>query len=97
MREENYTINFDELFKRIAINTKEVLSCDEAALYLDLSTSQIYKLTSHRLIPYSKPNGKTMYFRRKDLENWAMSNTIASEQQLDDMAMTMTNKMRCRK
>lgn len=96
---EDYISIFDEFSRRMSINTKEVLTAEEAAMYLGLSMSHLYRLTSLNQIPYSKPNGKLMYFRRTDIETWAMSNPIASEQQLDDIAMAYTGsaKSRCRK
>ena len=41
---------------------KEVLNLVEAASYLDISHSHLYKLTSTGTIPCYKPNGKKIYF-----------------------------------
>ena len=56
---------------------KEVLTTAEASAYLGLSESYIYKLTSHEnRYPHYKPNGKLVYFNRKELCEWAMRNQI---------------------
>ena len=38
--------------------------------------SYIYKLTSLKQIPHYKPNGKLVYFNRKELCEWAMRNQV---------------------
>lgn len=55
---------------------KEILTTAEASAYLGLSESYIYKLTSTKQIPHYKPNGKLVYFNRKELCEWAMRNQI---------------------
>lgn len=49
---------------------KEILSFKEALLYLDVSESFLYKLTSKREIEFTKPNGGKIYFKKQDLNNW---------------------------
>ena len=53
-----------------------VLTTAEASAYLGLSESYIYKLTSLKQIPHYKPNGKLVYFNRKELCEWAMRNQV---------------------
>jgi excisionase family DNA binding protein len=53
---------------------KEYLSLSEAAQFLGISESSLYKLTSSRSIPFYKPNGKLVVFSRKDLESWLTRN-----------------------
>ena len=45
-----------------ATNQTKPLTLVEAAKFLDLSPSHLYKLTSERKIPHFKPNGKKIYF-----------------------------------
>jgi excisionase family DNA binding protein len=71
----------DELKKR-DISQKEFLSLFEASRYLDKSKSFIYKLTCTRKIPYYIPNGKTIYFKKSDLDHWIIQNRISSEEEL---------------
>ena len=51
----------------------EIITIKEVAQLTRLSMSGIYKLTRTGKIPFSKPNGKKMYFRRSDIEAWMMS------------------------
>lgn len=53
---------------------KEVMSFNEAASYLDVSKSLLYKLTSSRKIRFYKPNRGKLYFKRIDLDNWMLQN-----------------------
>lgn len=53
---------------------KDVLSFNEACIYLDLSTSTLYKLTSKVQIPHYCPNGKKLYFKREELDEWVLKN-----------------------
>jgi len=57
---------------------KEVLNFNEAAVYLEVSHSHLYKLTSTGTIPAYKPNGKKLYFNRQELNKWLLSNRHAS-------------------
>lgn len=58
------------LIKRQNILNKEILTLEEAAEFLQLSKSCIYKMTSNKEIPYYIPGGKKIYFRRTELESW---------------------------
>lgn len=62
--------------------TKEVLTSDEAARYLGMAKSYLYKLTSKKEIPHFKPLGKMCYFNRQELEAWLQSNRVATETEL---------------
>lgn len=53
---------------------KEVLSSSEACDYLEISESHLYRLTSSKQIPHYKPNGKMIFFNRKELCEWVMRN-----------------------
>jgi excisionase family DNA binding protein len=74
----------DEILKRLedlhkliegqGINNKEVLNMHEACKYLELSLSHLYKLTSAGLIPFYKPNGKKLYFKKSELDSWLLRN-----------------------
>lgn len=78
--------------KNLMVCQKEILTFDEAAQYIGMSTSALYKLTSLRKIPYSKPNGKNCFFRRADLEEWLMSNPIATTDELNSRAQAYCMK-----
>ena len=76
----------------LAYCSKAVLTATEAAAYLGVSLSCLYKWTMNRVIPHYKPNGKLCYFERAELEKWMMSNKVATGQELEQKAQTWANK-----
>ena len=66
--------------------TKEVLTSDEAAKYLGISKSYLYKLTLQQKIPHYKPMGKMCYFNRQELEAWLQANRIATAEEIEQKA-----------
>lgn len=87
-------INMEEQLKGLAdqisaniINcTKEVLTSEEAARYLGISKSYLYKLTMQQKIPHFKPLGKMCYFNRHELEQWLQSNRVATAEEISQRA-----------
>lgn len=66
--------------------TKEVLTSDEAARYMGISKSYLYKLTMRQQIPHYKPMGKMCYFNRVEIENWLQGNRVATDVELQERA-----------
>lgn len=66
--------------------TKEVLTSDEAARYMGVSKSYLYKLTMRQQIPHYKPMGKMCYFNRAELEQWLQQNRCATATEISDRA-----------
>ena len=66
--------------------TKEVLTSNEAAAYMGVSMSYLYKLTAKQEIPHYKPMGKMCYFNRKELETWLQQNRCATATEITDRA-----------
>lgn len=71
---------------------KEVLTSDEAARYLGVSKSCLYKWTMSRQIPHYKPNGKMCYFNRKEVEAWMQSNRVQTDEEISQQAQTYLKK-----
>lgn len=44
----------------------------QAAQYLGISMSHLYRLTSRHLIAFYKPNGKLNYFKKEDLDAFVL-------------------------
>lgn len=76
----------EELAERVVFTTKEVLTSDEAARYMGVSKSYLYKLTMRQEIPHYKPMGKMCYFNRAELEGWLQSNRIATAGEISQQA-----------
>lgn len=62
---------------------KRIYTLKEASIVLGISYSQIQKLVSSKQIPHSKPTGKLIFIRRRDLEKFVMKNRIESEDEID--------------
>ena len=72
--------------------TKEVLTSEEAARYLGISKSYLYKLTMRQLIPHYKPLGKMCYFNRQELEAWLQNNRVATDEEINQQAQAYCMK-----
>lgn len=81
----------EKIEKLLAFN-KRVLTFDEACDYTGISKSYLYKLTSENRIPFSKPNGKVIFFEREKLENWLLRNHRRSRQETKDEALSYVLK-----
>ena len=64
------------------------LTLKEAAAFLDLSQSYLYRLTSQGRVPCYKPEGKRVYFDRTELVNWLKRNRIRPQEEIEEMAST---------
>ena len=67
---------------------KEVLTTVEAAEYLGLKKSYLYKLMMRRQIPYYKPTGKVCYFKYEDLLQWMLSNRVSTADEISQKAQS---------
>ena len=78
---------------------KNILSFEEACLFLNFSKSYLYKLTSACAIPHYKPSGKMVYFEREELEKWLRQNPVKTREQLEMEANSylLKNQQRRRK
>lgn len=76
----------DLISEKTLLTSKEVLTADEAARYMGVSKSYLYKLTMQKKLPFSKPLGKVCYFNRLELEAWLMSNRVATSDEIRDRA-----------
>lgn len=65
---------------------KEVLNFNEAAEYLELSVSHLYRLTSTKQIPHFCPQGKKLYFNRQELDAWLQRNRQTTTDEIEKMA-----------
>lgn len=90
MAEEEYISimsRLDSIEKKI-LTDKEVLTLDEAAVYTGWKKSHLYRLTSQRAIPFYKPMGGNIFFKRSELDEWLCSNRQATEAEISSAAST---------
>ncbi|QSS97818.1 helix-turn-helix domain-containing protein [Psychroflexus sp. ALD_RP9] len=72
--------------------SKKVLTFKEACLYSGISESSMYKHTHNRTVPFYKPNGKLIYFKRSELENWMLQNRHSTVAELETEAVSKNLK-----
>ena len=82
---EELTIKIDSI-EKLLLTQKNVLNFSEVKLYTNLSESYLYELTSSGGIPCYKPNGKQLYFKKQEIEDWLLSNRKATNIELDELA-----------
>ena len=75
--------------ENIFLCQKEILNFDEAAAYLNMSKSTLYKLTSKKEIPHYKPN-RFVFFEKSELDKWIRASVVKTDGQLSDQANTYT-------
>lgn len=66
---------FDRLEKLLLLQKKK-LTLKEASLYTGYKESYIYKMTSSKRVPHSKPGGGAIFFDREELEEWLSRNKV---------------------
>ena len=82
----------DDVVANTIFTTKEVLTSIEAAKYLGISKSYLYKLTMNASIPCYKPMGKMVYFNRTELEAWLQRNRVSSKEEIEEKAQSYCMK-----
>lgn len=82
MVKNEITDKLEKIEKYYAENPKP-LTLIEAAKYLGLSRSSMYKLTFQNQITHYKPNGKLIYFTKPDLNSWLFRNKRQSKYDLE--------------
>lgn len=92
----NLQIELQEIKQLLLLNSKTVLTPDEVSMMYGLSKDYLYHLTSERVIPYHKPNGKKIFFHKEEVENWLLQNRqdTTEESQQKAMLYDMKNNRR---
>lgn len=81
-----------ELQKRVDVledildSSKEVLTVEEAAKFMGMARSSLYKMTCEQSIPFYRPNGKMIYFEKADILSWIRRNRVYTQEEIDDAA-----------
>ena len=84
---EELTVNLKRI-EKLFLTQKNVLNFSEVKLYTNLSESYLYELTSSGGIPCYKPNGKQLYFKKQEIEDWLLSNRKVTNIEIDELAST---------
>jgi len=80
----------DERLKRIErfslLAAKNMLNIEDASFLTGISKSTLYKYTCTNQIPHYKPNGRVIYFDRKEIDEWMKRNRVNTIQESESMA-----------
>lgn len=87
MNLENRLEKIEILLLSQTLNSKTVFNIDEVAIYTNLSKQYLYKLTSRKDIPYYSANGKKIYFKKEEIDNWLLRNRQATNEEVDQEAI----------
>lgn len=72
---------------------KDVLTLEEAAKFMGIARSSLYKMTHEQTIPFYKPNGKMIFFEKSDLLAWVRKNRVPSEAEISEEAERIIQRL----
>ena len=81
------------LLENVVFASKDVLTLEEASLFLGLSRGALYKMTHNNVIPFFRPNGKMIYFEKSELLEWIRAQRVASETEIAERAKQVMQRM----
>jgi excisionase family DNA binding protein len=74
--------------KYIDMIEKVFLTTKEAAAYLGMALSYLYKLTAKKSIPFYTPTGKKIYFKKSELDEWMNRGRVATNEENESRAQS---------
>jgi prophage regulatory protein len=72
--------------------SKEIFTVDDVVNYTGFSKSYVYKLVHKSILPYSKPNNRTLFFTKSEIDEWLLQNKSKSLAQIEQEAINYTSK-----
>lgn len=79
-----------EEIEQYLLGLKKILNVEELSKYTGFRPSYIYKLVHRKIIPFSKPNGKVLFFEREKIDCWLLQNESRSIEQIhSDLLLKM--------
>ena len=82
-----------EVLENTLSAAKEVLTLEEAALFMGISKSSLYKMAHRHELPFFRPNGKLIYFEKAELLKWMRQNRSMSEAETKEAAAQKLNEL----
>lgn len=70
----------------------EMMRAPEAARYIGRSVGSLYVLTSQNLIPFCKPRGKILLFRRSELDRWIEAGRVPTVDEVREQAASRSRR-----
>ena len=78
----------ERIERGVLLRSKEVLTMEECALLTGMSVNNLYRHTSERTIPFYKPMGGKIYFRKEEIERWMLRGRQATKDEVESEAST---------
>ncbi|MEO8513455.1 MAG: helix-turn-helix domain-containing protein [Ignavibacteria bacterium] len=75
----------------LEVQKPKPMTFNEAAAYLGISKSHLYKLTSGGKIPIFKPFGKKIYFDKISIDKWVYCKPVKSNAEIEKDATDYLN------
>lgn len=82
-----------EAMESLLREAKQVLTLEEASLFMGISKSCIYKMTHKHELPFYRPNGKLIFFEKAELLNWMRQNRNKSNAETQEVAVRHMNEL----
>lgn len=91
----NSNASLETRLKRIEdllqVGSKSILNIEDLALYTGYRKSYLYKLTSQNQLPFYRPNGKQIYFKKSEIDEWLLRNPSKTNKQIEEEAIKILN------
>lgn len=84
-KKDKISKQLDEIQILLKRKDDKPLNFIEAAQYLSISHSSLYKLTYQRKIPCHKPTGKVLYFFKSELDEWITKKSVEYRTKSDEL------------
>lgn len=82
------------IIEELLLDKKRILNPTELSKYTGYSKATIYKMVQSNILPFSKPNGKHLFFDREKIDEWLLSNSSKDSSQLKKEAREFVYKNR---
>lgn len=84
----------NKLERLILDSTKEILNIEDVINLTGYKRSYVYKLVHKNILPFSKPNGKALFFEKSEIHSWMLQNKSKSISQIEEEAQDYINNSR---
>lgn len=93
MADERILQELQEIKNAALLAAKPILTMDDAAAFMGVTKSNLYKLVSGKRIPhYKSVGGKFTYFKRVELEQWLTAVRVPTDEELEQQAICRSVK-----
>lgn len=77
-----------EIKKILLLGSKEVLNVDDVATLLGVSKDRVYHMVSNRDIPCYKRGNRSVFFKKREIEDWMLEYKQESNEEIRAKAIS---------